>query len=110
MPVVPGRSPGKQPVVPGRSSPPMLRAMRSTSTLAAIAFALLAIVAAAGVAALAAHVTIDIAANFFVAHDPYDDIEHRSRFWFLGGSLAIAAAGALAVLVAALKDFQLGES
>jgi hypothetical protein len=87
----------------------MARPQRFAGTLAPLAFAWITLLAAAGVAALVAHVAIDIAANFFVAHDPYDDIEHHSRFWFLGGSLAIAGAGALAVLAAALKDFHLGE-
>jgi hypothetical protein len=75
---------------------------------APVAFAWIAILAAAGAAAVIAHVAIDIVANFLVAHDPYDDLSHHSRFTFLAGSLTIALVGASAVLWAALRDVRVG--
>jgi hypothetical protein len=87
----------------------MIQPQRSPSGFASVAFWWIAVLAAAGAAALASHVAIDIAANFVVAHDPYDDFEHGSRAVFLGGSLVIGIAGALAVLLAALRDFHLDE-
>jgi len=79
-------------------------------TLSPRAFAWLCALAAAAVAALVSHVAIDIVANFVVAHDPYDDIEHGSRLFVVGVALTMAFGAAAAVVWAALVDFRLGES
>lgn len=66
-------------------------------------FAIAAIVAACA-AALLAHVAIDIAANFYAAHDPYDDIAHGSRLAAFAGVLALAAVAALSVVSLAARS------
>jgi hypothetical protein len=57
--------------------------------------------AAAFFASLAAHVSIDIAGDFVLAHDTYDDPAHGSR-WLASIALAICALGALGVLARAV--------
>ena len=66
-------------------------------------FAIAAIVAACA-AALLAHVAIDVAANFYAAHDPYDDIAHGSRLAAFAGVLALAAVAALSVISLAARS------
>jgi hypothetical protein len=57
--------------------------------------------AAAFLAALCAHVSIDIAGDYVLAHDAYDDPAHGSR-WLASMALAASALGALAALARAV--------
>jgi hypothetical protein len=57
--------------------------------------------AAAFLAALAAHVAIDIAGDFLLAHDTYDDVAHGSR-WLASIALAVSALCALGLLARAV--------
>ncbi|HTA39936.1 MAG TPA: hypothetical protein VK760_12715 [Candidatus Acidoferrales bacterium] len=58
-----------------------------------------ALVAFAGtLAALVAHVAIDVAGDYLLAHDTYDDIPHESRALFLVALAAIALAVSLPLL------------
>jgi hypothetical protein len=75
---------------------PEIRRRRTTASEAALRFAMP--LAAAFLAALAAHISIDIVGDFVLAHDTYDDSAHGSR-WFASIALAASAFGALAVLV-----------
>jgi len=61
------------------------------------------VVAACG-AALLAHVGIDVAGDFLLAHDTYDGLEHRSRCEILSMALAFACASVLWVLWVAFED------
>lgn len=81
--------------------------LRSTTSirLSSSAFALLVVGVGAALAALVAHVAIDGVANFVVAHDPYDDLDHASRFVALAAVLAFAVAALGAILAAALSDY-----
>lgn len=53
--------------------------------------------AAAFLAALAAHISIDIAGDYVLVHDTYDDPAHGSR-WLASFAVAVSALGALALL------------
>jgi len=53
---------------------------------------------AAAIAALLAHVTIDIAGDFLLAHDTYDGIDHESRAVFVVAIAALAIAVTARVL------------
>jgi hypothetical protein len=55
--------------------------------------AVLLVVLSAAVAALIAHIGIDVLGDYLLPHDTYDDVAHGSR--------SVVSAGALAVLVAA---------
>jgi hypothetical protein len=61
------------------------------------------VVAACG-AALLAHVGIDIAGDFLLAHDTYDGLEHRSRCEIFSVALAFACASVLWILWVAFED------
>lgn len=55
-----------------------------------------ALVLAAGVtAAVVAHVTLDVAGDFLLAHDSYDGVVHHSRALLAGVAVAVAAVVAL---------------
>lgn len=59
-----------------------------------------ALVALAGtLSALVAHVVIDVAGDFLLPHDTYDDIPHESRALFLVAIAAIALAVAVPLLL-----------
>jgi hypothetical protein len=60
-------------------------------------------VAACG-AALLAHVGIDVAGDFLLAHDTYDGLEHRSRREILSFALGFACAAVLWILWVAFED------
>jgi len=60
-------------------------------------------VAACG-AALLAHVGIDVAGDFLLAHDTYDGLEHRSRGEILSLALGFACASILWILWVAFED------
>jgi hypothetical protein len=64
-------------------------------------------VAACG-AALLAHVGIDVAGDFLLAHDTYDGLEHRSRSEIFAVALAFASASVLWVLWVAFQDVRGG--
>jgi hypothetical protein len=76
----------------------------SRNRFAPAAFAGIVVLAVACAAAVASHVAIDVGANFYVAHDPYDDLAHGSRFLMVGGALILALAIALSLLSAAVED------
>src|SRR5271170_5567541 len=67
-----------------RSAPAALRAL-----LVALAAAL---------SALLAHVTIDVAGDFLLAHDTYDGINHQSRAVFIVAIAALALAAGSRIL------------
>ncbi|HTU82213.1 MAG TPA: hypothetical protein VMF61_08795 [Candidatus Acidoferrales bacterium] len=64
------------------------------------AFGLTLVAMAAALGAAAAHVTIDVAGDYLLAHDAYDGMAHHSRALLL----AAVAVGALAFLVRATVD------
>jgi hypothetical protein len=55
------------------------------------------IAAAAAFAAAAAHVFVDVAGDYLLAHDDYDDVAHHSRLIVLGLVAALAVVAALRV-------------
>jgi hypothetical protein len=57
---------------------------------------------AASIAALAAHIAIDLLGDILLVHDTYDDITHESRTMIACTALAVVAGGALRLLFAAL--------
>jgi hypothetical protein len=59
---------------------------------------------AAFVAALFAHVAIDVAGDYLLPHDAYDDVAHGSRALVLGIVSAISAALAMGALAAAVRE------
>ena len=60
--------------------------------------------AAACLAALAAHIAIDVAGDFVLAHDAYDDPAHGSRWLASFAAAGLGLAGFWAVLRAALAE------
>jgi hypothetical protein len=73
-------------------------------------FAALTLIGAACVAALFAHVGIDLAGDVVLAHDTYDGLDHRSRsdVWTVALTLAIGAL--LRVVCLALDEARTGRS
>jgi len=68
----------------------------------------IAIVACVG--AVLSHLAIDGAANFVVAHDPMDDVEHASRATLVLGVAAMLAGVVACMLVSAWSDVASRES
>jgi len=64
--------------------------------------AALLVVFAASIAALAAHIAIDVLGDVLLAHDTYDDVAHQSRAVISCTALAVVAGAALRLLLAAL--------
>jgi hypothetical protein len=60
-----------------------------------LGFYVLLVVLAATIAAVLAHVTIDVLGDFLLAHDTFDGVEHHSRAVFLGIFVLVAGLVAL---------------
>ena len=60
------------------------------------------VVLAASVAALAAHIGIDVFGDVMLPHDTYDDIAHQSRTVMMSTALVLIGGAALRFLLAAL--------
>jgi hypothetical protein len=62
------------------------------------------LVGAAGVAALVAHVGIDLAGDVVLAHDTYDGLNHRSRSEVVAAALTLAFGALMRVVWLALDE------
>jgi hypothetical protein len=71
-------------------------------------FAALLLVGAAGVAAVFAHVGIDLAGDVVLAHDAYDGLDHRSRSDVCSGALTLAIGAVLRFVWLALDEARTG--
>ena len=67
-------------------------------------FGIAVIVLTASIAAVVAHVAIDVAGDFLLPHDTYDRIAHHSRFAALLCAAALGIASVLTLLAAGFKD------
>ena len=70
----------------------------------------LTILMASCVAALLTHIGIDIAGDFVLAHDPYDDLQHASRFTIAALGLASALTLLVSIFYLALLEARDGRS
>jgi hypothetical protein len=72
--------------------------------ISARVFGLTAIVLTASLAAVLAHVAIDVAGDFVLPHDTYDRIAHHSRLVALAVAAVLGAGSFLTVLAAGFSD------
>jgi hypothetical protein len=71
-------------------------------------FAALMLVGAAGVAALFAHVGIDVLGDFVLAHDAYDGVDHRSRSEVVALAVTLVLAALLRAVWGAFDEARTG--